>query len=78
VRSHERCRYTIPDYVREIAVKYLESQDREERSMKAIVFNSPGQVQVKEVSDPVMGPEDVLIAVKASGLHSRLSFNTGS
>jgi len=36
--------------------------------MKAVVFDSPGKARLKEVSDPVMGQEDVLIAVKAAGV----------
>ena len=36
--------------------------------MKAAVFDSPGKVRVAEVPDPIVGPEDVLIAVKASGI----------
>ncbi len=36
--------------------------------MKAVVFDSPGEVRVTEVPDPVVGPEDVLIAVKAAGV----------
>jgi len=36
--------------------------------MKAVLFDSPGKVRVTEVPDPVIGPEDVLIAVKAAGI----------
>jgi len=36
--------------------------------MKAVVFDSPRKVRVAEVPDPVVGPEDVLIAVKAAGI----------
>ncbi len=36
--------------------------------MKAAIFDAPGKVRVAEVPDPVVGPEDVLIAVKASGV----------
>lgn len=36
--------------------------------MKAVLFDSPGKVRVAEVPDPVIEPEDVLIAVKASGV----------
>ena len=36
--------------------------------MKAVLFESPGEVRITEVPDPVVGPEDVLIAVKAAGI----------
>jgi len=36
--------------------------------MKAILFDSPGKVGIAEVADPAVGPEDVLIAVKAAGV----------
>ncbi len=36
--------------------------------MKAIVFDSPGKVRLANVPDPVIGPDEVLIAVKAAGV----------
>ena len=36
--------------------------------MKAVIFDAPGKVRVSEVPDPIVGPEDVLIAVKAAGV----------
>ena len=36
--------------------------------MKAVLFDSPGKVRITEVPDPVIGSEDVLIAVKAAGV----------
>jgi len=36
--------------------------------MKAVLFDSPGNAKVTEIPDPAIGPEDVLIAVKAAGI----------
>ena len=36
--------------------------------MKAVVFDSPGKFRISEVPDPIVGSDDVLIAVKAAGV----------
>ncbi len=36
--------------------------------MKAAIFDSPGKARVARVPDPIVGPGDVLIAVKAAGI----------
>jgi 2-desacetyl-2-hydroxyethyl bacteriochlorophyllide A dehydrogenase len=36
--------------------------------MKAVVFDSPGEVNIRDIPDPKVGKEDVLIAVKAAGV----------
>lgn len=36
--------------------------------MKAVIFDAPGEYKVAEVPDPVIGSDEVLIAVKASGV----------
>ncbi|MBA2277478.1 MAG: zinc-dependent alcohol dehydrogenase family protein [Chloroflexia bacterium] len=36
--------------------------------MKAVVVEKPGIIQIKEVSDPTVGPKDVLVRVAACGI----------
>jgi 2-desacetyl-2-hydroxyethyl bacteriochlorophyllide A dehydrogenase len=36
--------------------------------MQAIVFTGPEQMQLREVADPVCGPEDVIVKIAASGI----------
>jgi len=36
--------------------------------LKAVVFDSPGKFRISEVPDPIVGSDDVLIAVKAAGV----------
>jgi 2-desacetyl-2-hydroxyethyl bacteriochlorophyllide A dehydrogenase len=36
--------------------------------VKAVVIEKPGEMSVKEVPDPVPGPEELLVAVKACGI----------
>ena len=36
--------------------------------MQAVVIDKPGDVSVGEIPDPVPGPEEVVVAVRASGI----------
>jgi D-arabinose 1-dehydrogenase-like Zn-dependent alcohol dehydrogenase len=45
-----------------------EQDDQEENVMKAIVFIGEGQLEIRDYPDPVPGPDEVVIRMKASGM----------
>lgn len=40
--------------------------------MKAVLFDSPGKIRIAEVPDPVIGLEEILVAVKILGTFALL------